>query len=78
MNKKLLNELAEKRLAIEKDLAIKEAALENLGRHWDDNKAEINKLRAKKQRITRDIQLICSEKEPKYSEQFRVKKKKKA
>lgn len=75
LDKQLLNKLADNRLKIEKGLAIEERVLGILNGRWQLKKREIDRLKLERSRLSMDIRLICSEKEPRFSSEFRGKNK---
>ena len=64
MDKKMLEELAEERLTVEKAIIEEESKLNVLGGQWDSLKAEINKMKVQKARLSTDIRSVCQEKKP--------------
>ena len=73
MDKKMLEELAEERLSVEKRIIEEEKKLNVLGCQWDSLKAEIGKMKLQRTRLTSDIKLVCQEKEPKNSNYIKEK-----
>lgn len=76
MDKELLNKLAEKRLSFERKIAKKQVLSDEMHGKWAELEKEIFALKRERSRISMDIRLICTGKEPQYSSQFKKKKKK--
>ena len=77
MDKKLLTKLGEKRLAIEKELAKKTTDLKALGDKYNYLEDAIRKLKTERLNLGRDISLVCSNQEPRFSSGYKKPKERK-
>jgi len=75
MNKKLLGKLAETRLDLEKRISLSENILKEKKEEYALREKTANRMKLERSRLSLDISLVCSGKEPRHSNKFREKKK---